>query len=458
MGARVTERRAALAARQLLYHRERLGWMEERMGENAALLESFLALAGEDETVLPGDYVLVREEGSGTPVGVRRTAAGGGFEQLRLGAAKVRRGSPRLRRISQRTSLARTGGAIPRVALRDVTRRKQERSYDRAVPDVFAGSARCIGRSGWCVPREEEEAGLSGEGLGIYALLSRLGFPKTYLGKVMLVVFSVAQAPPIALALYLLIAPPGSPGEHPGVLAALLFAALLVGFFATAWALRALLAPVRLASASLKGYLEAGARPELPGGFPDEAGALMADAGHLIERADDTIRMLEGLSGTDHLTGLPNRREGEERLSEDLARARRGGGVLTVVVVDVNRFKRINDAFGHEAGDACIRHVAGAMRRNIREGDWVARWGGDEFVLGLWDASLFAQTEAVLRRIGGALREDPLRLPGGEELALSVSAGACRYSGEDDPRELLSKADAAMYEAKREGRAWVLAR
>src|SRR5829696_5926083 len=62
VGARITERRAALAARQLLYHRERLAWMEERMCDNAALLESFLALAGQDETVLPGGYVLLREE------------------------------------------------------------------------------------------------------------------------------------------------------------------------------------------------------------------------------------------------------------------------------------------------------------------------------------------------------------------------------------------------------------
>src|SRR5215203_6968114 len=84
VGARITDRRAASAARQLLYHRERLGWMEERMGENAALLESFLALAGEDETVLPGGYVLVREGGSGTPLEVRRISAGGGFEQLRI--------------------------------------------------------------------------------------------------------------------------------------------------------------------------------------------------------------------------------------------------------------------------------------------------------------------------------------------------------------------------------------
>ena len=84
MGERITERRAALAARQLLYHRERLVWMEGRMDENAALLESFLTLAGEEETVLPGGYVLVREEGSGTPVRVRRIVTGGGFEQLRI--------------------------------------------------------------------------------------------------------------------------------------------------------------------------------------------------------------------------------------------------------------------------------------------------------------------------------------------------------------------------------------
>jgi hypothetical protein len=74
--SRATRRRPTL--------RERLGWMEERMDENAALLESYLALAGEEETVLPGGYVLLREEGGGTPVRVRRIAAGGGFEQLRI--------------------------------------------------------------------------------------------------------------------------------------------------------------------------------------------------------------------------------------------------------------------------------------------------------------------------------------------------------------------------------------
>jgi diguanylate cyclase (GGDEF)-like protein len=299
---------------------------------------------------------------------------------------------------------------------------------------------------------------LKNKSLKTYASLARIGFPKSYSGKIMLVVFAGTHLPLVALVLYLLLVSPGDLGTHLGVLAALLIATLL-GFVATLFALRALLAPVRLASSSLEAYLDERRKPELPIGFSDEdeAGKLMADVQHAVDHLDTTIRSLEGLSGTDHLTGLPNRREGEERLREDLARAKRGGAILTVAVVDVNNFKAINDTHGHQAGDVCLRHVALVIRRNVREGDWLARWGGDEFVLTLWDASVFASPEAVLGRISRGLKESPVRLPLGEELVLSISVGAHRYAGEDDIRELLAKADAAMYEAKREGRAWVLA-
>jgi diguanylate cyclase (GGDEF)-like protein len=297
---------------------------------------------------------------------------------------------------------------------------------------------------------------LKNEGLKTYASLARIGFPKSYSAKIMLVVFAGTHLPLVVLVLYLLLVSPGGLGTHLGVLAALIIATLL-GFVATLFALRALLAPVRVASSSLEAYLDERRKPELPTGFSDEAGKLMADVQHAVDHLDTTIRSLEGLSGTDHLTGLPNRREGEERLGEDLARAKRGGAILTVAVVDVNGFKSINDAHGHQAGDACLRHVARVIRRNVREGDWLARWGGDEFVLALWDASVFASPEAVLGRINADLRRSPVPLPGGGELVLSISVGAHRYAGEDDIRELLAKADAAMYEAKREGRAWVLA-
>jgi diguanylate cyclase (GGDEF)-like protein len=260
--------------------------------------------------------------------------------------------------------------------------------------------------------------------------------------------------------LYLLLSSPISlrPALH---IVALLLGATLVGTAATLYALNRLMAPVRLASSSLREYLNSMKLPELPIGFTDEAGKLMADVQYAVDNLDATIRTLEGLSETDHLTGLHNRRAGEQRLADDIARVKRGGGVLTVCVVDVNDFKPVNDTYGHQVGDVCIRHVAVVIRRNIRESDWLARWGGDEFVLALHDASPFASTELVLQRIVRDLKESPVRLAAegqGGELVLSVTVGARRYSGEEDLQDLLVKADEAMYEAKRAGRAWILSR
>ena len=293
-------------------------------------------------------------------------------------------------------------------------------------------------------------------GLGIYALISKLGFPKTYRGKIMLVAFLGTHAPLLGAALYLLLGSSVGLGAALRILV-LLVAVTLVGTAVTLLALGALLAPVRLSSSALKRYLDDRTEPDLPIGFSDEVGSLMADVRYAVEHLDSSIRSLEGLSGTDYLSGLPNRREGEGRLAGDVARARRGGGQLTVAVVDLDGFKTINDTHGHHAGDVCIRHVADVIGRSVRKGDWLARWGGDEFVLALWDDSVFASPAAVLGRINGDLRRSPVRLPGGGELMLSISVGAHRYAGEDDLRELLAKADAAMYQAKREGRAWVLA-
>jgi diguanylate cyclase (GGDEF)-like protein len=292
-------------------------------------------------------------------------------------------------------------------------------------------------------------------GLRTYALLSRLHFPKSYQGKILLVVFLGTHVPLVALVLYLVLSSPV--GMRPALnILVLLLVATLAGTAAALWALHGLLAPVRLVSSSLREYLGSKRVTDLPVSYADEAGRLMADVQYAVEYLDSTIRSLEGLSGTDHLTGLYNRREAEKRLAEDVARAKRWGGVLTVCVVDVNQFKEVNDTYGHQAGDVCIRHVASVIRRNIRESDWLARWGGDEFVLALRDASPFASTELVLQRIVRDLKDSPVKLPQGDELVLTVTVGASRYMGEEDLQGLLTKADEAMYAAKREGRPWLL--
>jgi hypothetical protein len=176
-------------------------------------------------------------------------------------------------------------------------------------------------------------------------------------------VFTHYCSPP--LALYLLLDSSVGLGAALRILA-LLMAVTLAGTAVTLLALGALLAPVRLTSSALKRYLDDRTNPELPIGFSDEAGRLLADVRYAVEHLDSSIRSLEGLSGTDHLSGLPNRREGEGRLAGDIARARRGGGQLTVAVVDLNGFKTINDTHGHHAGDVCIRHVADVIGRSVR--------------------------------------------------------------------------------------------
>jgi diguanylate cyclase (GGDEF)-like protein len=172
-----------------------------------------------------------------------------------------------------------------------------------------------------------------------------------------------------------------------------------------------------------------------------------------LERLDSVLRSLGELAARDHLTGVYNRRAGEEQLVKDIARAERGGGTMALAVLDLDRLKPINDEHGHRAGDACLEHFASVLCRSVREGDWIARWGGDEFVVGVWQAQgEETSAERVLERAAGKLREDPPVLPSGEEARVTFSAGVVQWRGGDDAQGLFRKADEALYRAKRAGR------
>jgi diguanylate cyclase (GGDEF)-like protein len=219
--------------------------------------------------------------------------------------------------------------------------------------------------------------------------------------------------------------------------------------------LRTLLASVSRASRALRDYRERGEIPALPADASGggEGGRLLHDVQETLCRLEGVIGSLEQLSAKDPLTGAYNRRACEERLAEDAARASRGEGRLALAVVDVDRLKEINDRWGHGAGDACLRHLSDALGRNIREGDWIARWGGDEFVVAFWGVKGLANPTAALRRAGEYLQRNPVRLPQGEEVNVGFSAGVCSHGGGvEDARELFSKADAALIAAKKGGR------
>ena len=285
------------------------------------------------------------------------------------------------------------------------------------------------------------------DNLRLYRALSRAPFPKSYLGKVFLAAFLGTHVPLLALLAYLV------RFRRFGLRASLRILSVTVpatlgGTAATLWAIHALSAPVGLASKALRRYLDSGEMPNLPVIYTDRAGRLMADVQYAVERLDE-------LASTDHLTGVHNRRAAEDRLAEDIARARRGGGTLELALLDLDWLKRVNDDHGHHAGDAYLTRFAEALGRNVREGDWIARWGGDEFLVVTWHAEGAneegSSTERVLGRIAGDLRENPVVLPEGEEALLTFSGGVSRWQPGDDLRRLLAKADEGLYRAKDEG-------
>lgn len=162
---------------------------------------------------------------------------------------------------------------------------------------------------------------------------------------------------------------------------------------------------------------------------------------------------LRRLSSYDGLTQLHNRAYFEERLVEELLRASRYGRSLSVAILDVDGFKQFNDTYGHPAGDAALRTVAGALRGSARRSDIVARYGGEEFVIILTETGVH---EAVAKL--DALREEVGRLPIETPRAswpgkLTVSAGVASWPDDGAwPDELLHAADDRLLAAKRAGR------
>jgi diguanylate cyclase (GGDEF)-like protein len=166
---------------------------------------------------------------------------------------------------------------------------------------------------------------------------------------------------------------------------------------------------------------------------------LGAEAAVAIGRAD-MLGELERLARTDELTGLPNRRDWEERLPAELARAGRAERSLCVAMLDLDRFKAFNDKRGHQAGDQLLREAATAWHGVLRPYDVLARYGGEEFSLLLPDVDL-EDAATLIERLRAAT-------PEGE----TCSAGIASWDGEEGPGILVGRADAALYEAKRAGR------
>jgi diguanylate cyclase (GGDEF)-like protein len=190
----------------------------------------------------------------------------------------------------------------------------------------------------------------------------------------------------------------------------------------------------------------------------------IADAHHLVPPGTSAVTDDEALLGSlnrsmeelteagtlDPLTGTGNRRVCQQRLRDDIARSKRHGLDLSFAFFDLDQLKEVNDRFGHPAGDRCLLHLVDTIRRNVREGDWIARWGGDEFVLMLWNANE-AQAREICDRVLAAVRNNPVE-DEGRFIGITASVGIAQAAPGQDADSLLHNADVALLRSKRDGK------
>jgi two-component system cell cycle response regulator len=158
------------------------------------------------------------------------------------------------------------------------------------------------------------------------------------------------------------------------------------------------------------------------------------------------------LAVIDPLTGIYNRRYASQHLVRVMERARETDGAFAVMMMDLDKFKSINDRFGHDAGDAVLREFSRRLQENIRGVDLVARFGGEEFFVAMPDVDRHAAAAAA-ERIRRAIEGAPVLLPGGGQVEVTVSIGVAIATAADiDAEAIIKRADSALYNSKETGR------
>jgi diguanylate cyclase (GGDEF)-like protein len=174
--------------------------------------------------------------------------------------------------------------------------------------------------------------------------------------------------------------------------------------------------------------------------------------GFLLMAMDRLRNEVADLALLDDLTGVANRRHLLQRLGEECARSERSGEPFSLLVIDLDEFKTINDTHGHAAGDACLRHFTLMTQTRLRPGDMLARTGGDEFCVVLPSSSL-REAAAIARRVVEVCRQDAVTCTG-MDIPIAISIGVAQWDSGIGrfPDRLIAHADHALYAAKKNGK------
>ncbi len=190
---------------------------------------------------------------------------------------------------------------------------------------------------------------------------------------------------------------------------------------------------------------------QLPLNRRDELGDLAHAFNAMAVNLKDNFQKVSDMANRDGLTGLYNARFFHEALDRELERVKRSGRPLSLILFDADRFKRINDRYGHPAGDQILQHIARIAKSVFRGYDVVARYGGEEFIAMLTDATA-SQTALLAERLRKIVEQKPHVTEDGEALRATVSIGVAQAHAPYDKKELISQTDQALYGAKETGR------
>lgn len=160
-------------------------------------------------------------------------------------------------------------------------------------------------------------------------------------------------------------------------------------------------------------------------------------------------------SGRDALTQLLNRKFLPVVMNKEISYARQNERHFCILIIDADHFKTINDTYGHESGDVILQQLASLLSNSCRSGDYIFRFGGEEFLMLLVDVTADKAAQ-VANKLRLAVESEEFRLPRGVSVNMTISIGLAQYSGHPDPQVLLNKADAALYQAKGTGRNQVI--